>query len=100
MRQQARNHRHALLQWPVVVTSVQAQLDATIADLDQRIHTLEAEVAEVLQASAWAESARLLQSIRGIGLLSAAWLLVLTLNFSLCRTAAALGAYAGLVPLD
>lgn len=100
MRQQARNHRHALLQWPVVIPAVQAQLDAVIADLDQRIHTLEAEVAEVLAAGAWAESARLLQSIPGIGMLSAAWLLVLTLNFSLCHTAASVGAYAGLVPLD
>jgi transposase len=100
MRQQARNHRHALLQWPVVVASVQAQLDETIADLDRRIRTLEDELAHVLEQGAWADEARLLQTIPGIGLLTAAWLLVLTINFSLCRSAAAAAAYAGLVPLD
>ena len=98
MRQQARNHRHALRQWPVVVASVQTQLDATITDLDARIRTLEGELAQVLQDGAWAESARLLQTIPGIGMRTAAWLLVLTINVSLCRSAAAAGAYAGLVP--
>jgi transposase len=100
MRQQARNHRHALLQWPVVVASVLTQLDDTISDLDSRIRTLEDELTQVLADGAWGESARLLQTIPGIGMLSAAWLLVLTINFSLCRSAAAAGSYAGLVPLD
>ncbi|MBC8161937.1 MAG: IS110 family transposase [Roseiflexaceae bacterium] len=100
MRQQARNHRHALLQWPVVVASVLTQLDDTITDLDGRIRTLEDELTQVLADGDWAESARLLQTIPGIGMLSAAWLLVLTINFSLCRSAAAAGSYAGLVPLD
>ena len=37
MRQQARNQRHALQQWPVMVGSVLVQLDGVIADLDQRL---------------------------------------------------------------
>jgi hypothetical protein len=40
MRQQARNQRHALQQWPVQVASVLEQLDGVIADLDQRLASL------------------------------------------------------------
>ncbi|MDQ5853899.1 MAG: transposase, partial [Chloroflexota bacterium] len=48
MRQQARNQRHALEQWPVLVTSVLMQLDGVIADLDDRLARLEKEIADVL----------------------------------------------------
>ncbi len=99
MRKQAQNHRHALLQWPVVVDSVRQQLDEVVASLDERIATLEAEIAEVLQDGAWAGSAALLLSIPGVGVLTAAWLLVTTLNFGLCTTAESAAAYAGLVPM-
>lgn len=57
MRQQARNQRHALEQWPVVVASVLAQLEAVIADLDGRIATLDSEIGAVLANDAWASSA-------------------------------------------
>ncbi len=100
MRQQARNQRHALQQWPVVVASVLAQLDGVIADLDQRLARLEGEIAEVLEDGAWAASAALLNTIPGIGLVTSAWLLVSTLNFSLCATPEQAAAYAGLVPLQ
>ena len=98
MRQQARNQRHALVQWPVVVAAVRQQLDALIADLTERIAALEAEIARVLQAGEWAASAAFLQSINGIGPLTAAWILVTTLNFTLCQSPAAATAYAGLAP--
>jgi len=100
MRQQARNQRHALQQWPVVVASVLAQLDGVIADLDQRLTRLEGEIAEVLADGAWASSAALLGTIPGIGLVTSAWLLVSTLNFSLCASPEQAAAYAGLVPLQ
>ncbi len=99
MRQQARNHRHALVQWPMQVAAVKAQLDAVIADLDARIATLEREIEAVLAESAWAESASLLRTIHSVGPLTAAWLLVLTLNFRQCPTPAAAVAYAGLAPM-
>lgn len=76
MRQQARNQLHALLQWPVVIASVRQQLDSLIVDLDSRLAELEAEIAQVLEDGAWAESASLLLSITGIGLITTAWLLV------------------------
>ncbi|MGI8689704.1 MAG: IS110 family transposase [Thermomicrobiales bacterium] len=89
MRQQTRNQRHALLQWPVVAASVQDHLDAVIAMLDTRIGDLEAEIAAVLATSDWAESpgalwAACLTSAPGIGVLTAAWLLVSTTSFTLC----------------
>lgn len=99
MRQQTRNQRHALLQWPVVVASVQQHLDAVITDLDARIADLEREIASVLVASDWAESLACLTSAPGIGLLTAAWLLVSTMNFTLCATPEAATAYAGLAPM-
>jgi len=40
MRRQARNQRHALQQWPVMVASVLTQLDGVIADLNQRLASL------------------------------------------------------------
>jgi len=104
MRQQTRNQRHALLQWPVVVASVRDHLDGVIAMLDMRIADLEGEIAAVLAASDWAESpgalwAACLTSAPGIGVLTAAWLLVSTMNFTLCATPEAATAYAGLAPM-
>lgn len=99
MRQQARNQRHALAQWPVHIASALDQLDAVIADLDTRITTLEDELTAVLRDGAWAASAALLGTITGIGLVTTAWVLVATLNFAACASAEGAAAYAGLVPL-
>jgi transposase len=99
MRQQARNQRHALEQWPVHIAGALEQLDSLIAELDRRIATLEDQLAKVLRDGAWAESARLLASIKGIGLVTTAWLLVATVNFGACASAASAAAYCGLVPL-
>jgi transposase len=99
MRQQARNQRHALTQWPIHVASVVAQFDAIEAEMDHRITTLDAEIAALLQHGAWAESAVLLASIPGLGPTTVAWLLVATLNFELCATPEAAVAYCGLHPV-
>ena len=99
MRQQVRNQRHALLQWPVVVAGVRRHLDELIADLDGRIAALEAELAAALRDSAWAASLARLTSAPGIGLVTAAWLLVGTLNFTLATGPAAATAYVGLAPM-
>jgi len=99
MRTQARNQRHALLQWPVVVAAVRQHLDELIAELDRRVASLDAELAAVLKESAWAASLACLTSAPGIGLVTAAWLLVGTLNFTLCAGPESLAAYAGLAPM-
>jgi transposase len=98
-RTQVRNQRHALLQWPVVVESVRQHLDELIADLDRRVAALESELAAVLAASDWAEPLACLTSAPGIGRVTAAWLLVATLNFALCDGPESLAAYAGLAPV-
>jgi transposase len=98
-RKQLRNQRHALLQWPVQIDAVQTQLAEAIADLTTRIVALEAEIAQSAADGVWAESVALLQSIPGIGLLTAVWILVLTINFSACESAASVVAYAGLAPM-
>ena len=99
MRKLASNHRHALQQWPVVIASVRTQLDESIADLNRRMTQVEAELAALLQDGAWAESAALVLSITGMGMLTTAWVLVTTLNFTIAPTPESLAAYAGLAPL-
>ena len=96
---QARNQRHALLQWPVIVVAVRQHLDELIADLDRRIAVLETEIATVLKEGARAESLACLTSAPGIGLITAAWLLVGTLNFALCTGPESLAAYVALAPV-
>jgi len=99
MRTQARNQRHALLQWPVVVAAVREHLDELIADLDRGGAALEAELAAALKERVWAESLACLTSAPGIGLVTASWLLVGTLNFALYADPESLTAYAGLAPV-
>jgi transposase len=99
MRGQARNQRHALEQWPVQIAGAMEALDAVIAEVDKRLAALEAELTTVLRDGAWAASATLLSSISGIGLVTTAWLLVGTLNFTATRSGEAAAAYVGLVPL-
>ena len=101
VRQQFKNQLHALLQQPIVVASVRERLERLIATLSEQIAAVEAEIAPALaQDDAWKAAAARLQSIPGIGLLTACWLIVLTLNFTLTPSAEAAAAYAGLAPSD
>jgi transposase len=100
MRQQARNQLHALVQGPVPVTAVHAQMEQVIAALDEQIDTLERGIAEVVADGAWAVSAAHLHSIPGIGLVTAGWILVATVNFATCATPEAATQYAGLAPVE
>jgi transposase len=101
VRQQFKNQLHALLQQPHVVASVRERFEQLIATLSEQIAALEAELAPVLQQDeAWAQAAAHLQSIPGVGLLTACWLIALTLNFTLTPSAEAAAAYAGLAPRD
>lgn len=99
LRQYARNQRHALVQWPVVIESARRQFDEVVADLDERIAGLERELDLVVTNGAWAASAAVLTSAPGIGAITAAWLLVATVNFTLAPGPEALAAYAGLAPM-
>lgn len=99
MRGQLQNQRHALIQQPHVVASVQARFDTLITALTDELTTLDRDIAALLQHDAvWTHSARRLQTIIGVGPLTAAWILVSTLNFTLCPTPEAATAFAGLAP--
>jgi transposase len=99
LRQQLRNQLHALSHLPSVVASVQHQMEVLLATIEAQITDVEREIAQVLQQEAqWARAAQLLMTIPGIGLVTAAWLLVTTLNFTVCATAEQAAAYAGLAP--
>jgi transposase len=99
MRQNARNQLHALRQWPVQVAAALQPLEQVVAELDKQIADLDRAIVQVLRDGAWAASAELMQTITGIGPLTTAWVLVLTLNFGGCPSAEAAANYAGLIPL-
>jgi transposase len=99
LRQKVRNQLHALVQLPVVIPAVRTRMEELLVTFDAQIAAIEREITQVLpQEPAWAASAVLLRSIAGVGLLTAAWLLVGTLNFTIGAGPEALSAYAGLAP--
>ena len=99
LRQQVRNQLHALSQMPSIIATVRTRMEQLIETLTQQLVAVDAEIEAALEFdSSWAASAQRLQTITGIGPLVAAWLLVTTLNFTLCESAEALTAYAGLAP--
>ena len=99
LRQQVRHQLHALRHLPVVVGAVRTRMEELLTTFEGQIAAIEREIAQVLpQEEDWAASATLLLSITGSGLLTAAWLLVATLNFTTCADAEAAAGYAGLTP--
>jgi transposase len=99
MRQNARNQLHALRQWPIQIAAALQPIEQVVTELDKQIAELDRAIAQVLRDGAWAASAELMQTITGIGPLTTAWVLVLTVNFHRCPTAEAAANYAGLIPL-
>jgi transposase len=100
LRQQVRNQLHALDQHPEVIASVRTRMENLLVLFQSQIDEVEVEIAAALnQDSAWAAAAERLQSIKGVGWVTAAWTLVTTLNFTTCDTVDALTAYAGLAPM-
>jgi transposase len=99
IRTQVRNQRHALLRQPRVIADVQRRMDSLLDTLNDQIAEIEAELASALrQDESWAAAAERLQTITGVGMLTASWILVTTLNFTLCPTAESAASHAGLAP--
>lgn len=99
IRQQLRNQLHALHHRATVVAAVEARKQALLATIQTQIDTIEREIDDLMQQDhALTRPAQLLQSIKGIGAISAAWLLVATHNFTDCQTPKQVAAYAGVVP--
>ena len=100
LQQQVRNQLHALDQLPEVIETVRQRFEQLLTTFATQLATVEAEILEVWQQdAAWATAAQRLQSIKGIGWVTAAWILVTTLNFTTCDTVEGLTAYAGLAPM-
>jgi len=98
-RQRVRNQLHALRAGAVVIGSVAQRLEATLAFYDEQVAELEAEIRASLPTEGeWAVNLGLLLSISGVGLWTALWLLVATVNFTSCATVEQAVAYAGLAP--
>ena len=100
LQQQVRNQLHALDQLPEMIESVRQRFEQLLTTFTAQLVTVEAEITEAWQHdAAWALAAQRLQSIEGIGWVTAAWTLVTTRNFTTCDTVEALTAYAGLAPM-
>jgi transposase len=100
LRQQVRNQLHALVQHPEIIAEVRARMESLLATFEAQLTEVESEIMAALsQDSAWAAAATRLQSIKGVGWVTAAWTLVTTLNLTSCDTVDALTAYAGLAPM-
>ena len=99
IRTQEKNRWHALRHQTTIVPAVERRLCDHIAWLDQQIAELEREIAALLQADPeWAQAAQRLQTIPGVGIITTAWIMTATLNFSLCQTPEQATSYAGLAP--
>ena len=99
IRTQERNRLHALHQWPDAQGSVVERYRLHIAFLTEHIKALQTEIEQLLRSdSDWASATHVLPSIPGIGPITAAWLMVATLNFTTCQTVEQLVAFAGLAP--
>lgn len=98
-RTQHHNRLHATQYNPYREAAIQQRLREPIDSLSRAIAELDLEIhALIAQSHDWAPAAARLQSIKGIGPIVAAWILVATQNFAFCSTADQAAAFAGLVP--
>lgn len=97
-----RNQLHALKQNVTIIESVRAQKEQLLATLKGQIKAVEAEIATLTaeQSQEWNRSIKLLQTIPGVGLLTACWIVTLSLNLSACKSGEGLVHYAGLAPVE
>ena len=100
MRTSLTNQLHALSVCPSV-PSVVSRFDLLVHTIDLQLKELEVEIKTALNLEEeWAASVARLQTIPGVGPLTALWLVVLTLNFTLCTKAESLVQFAGLAPIE
>lgn len=113
LRTHVNNQLHALSVSPVIVPEVRLRLIQLIATLEQQIAQIDDEISQMVQIteeengqqeisieSRWKRSIALLLTIPGVGIMTACWLVVATLNFTLCETPEAAVHYVGLAPIE
>ena len=99
IRQQLRNQRYGLIRGGEVAPEVEQRLNDLLRVVQMQVRAIERELGQLLRADTpWRENAQLLLSIKGVGVITAAWLLVATQNFAFTTSAEELAAYCGLVP--
>jgi transposase len=94
------NVRHSFSQRPYLDSSVMRQLDEQIDQLACRVDALKAQIVELLMTGQWAQMAQHILSIKGMGPLTTAWLLIATVGFTTCMDREQLAGYAGLAPRE
>jgi transposase len=116
LQNQVENQLHALTVGPVVIESVRIQLEELrhtillqIGQMDDELKSLiKAELADfekldealLTPEQLYKKNIALLRTIAGIGVMTACYLVIATLNFTTCERAEALVNYAGLAPLE
>lgn len=98
MRQMVRNQLHALKQRTHIDPAVEMRKQGIIDTFDCQIKVIDNELEQWIAKSEWRKQATYLRSIKGIGLISASWLLVVTNGFTTSEDAQQLASYLGLVP--
>jgi transposase len=120
LRTRVSNQLHALSAVPIVVPAVSQRFEQLIETINQQIAQLDGELLELVRVEQkpgvqepaqengqptegveqkWKAAIALLLTIPGVGLLTACWLVVATLNFTLCETVEAAVHYVGLAPM-
>lgn len=79
---QENNRIHALRRRTLSIPSVQERATASIRFRQTQVKQIDAELLDLLENSEWAENARRLLSIKCVGVVTAGWLLVATVNFT------------------
>lgn len=99
LRTHVRNHLHALRHYPRIIVDVERRLEAVRTTRNDQIAEVERELATALQHDdTWAAAAARLQTMKGVGHLTASWVLVTTINVTSCRTPEEATSHAGLAP--
>jgi transposase len=98
LQQMVRNELHTLQQRVCPEPAVVARHRQMLDDLRKRLAQIDTEITTLLKLSEWADLVQCLRRIKGIGLLGAAWLLVITNGFTTCDSPEQLASYLGLVP--
>ncbi len=119
VRTRVSNQLQALSVVPFGVPAVSQRFERLIETLNQHLAQLDAELLELVKVEQksgaqepaeksqradrveqkWKAAIALLVTIPGIGLLTACWLVVATLNFTQCETVEAAVHYVGLAPI-
>jgi transposase len=99
MRTQERNRLHALRHHPNADQTLIRRLKRHIGYLEGEIDALQAEIEALLLGDhEWRDAARRLLTIKGVGIITASWILVATHQFARCHTPEQAASFAGLAP--